>query len=395
MIRIFPARIVGLVFLILFPLVYAAPGQEKRPKTQGAETEDAKIFQVVKEVWATPFKPQDYTGTCWSFSTTSFLESEAHRLRRGDFELSQMHSVYYAYIEKALRRVRSHGNNPFRGSGLAHDVLYVIGKYGVVPLSVYPGVPDDTLVHDHREMDKALAGMLDGIIAAGDVTPLSGRWVDGQFQGQWFDAFRSVLNAYLGKPPEMFAFNGRDISPQQFAREVLNLSLDDYIEVTSYSQLPFYATGELILPDNWMHYNRFHNVPLDDFVRIADYALENGFSMAFDLHRTSDEGKSTKGYALGYEETTGALITQDRRDSLLESWRIEDSHLEHAVGIARDAQGKKFYKAKDSMGSVDDSKWPFHNVEYFSEGFLRSRVLFILVHKDGLPADVRVKLGIR
>jgi bleomycin hydrolase len=111
--------------------------------------------------------------------------------------------------------------------------------------------------------------------------------------------------------------------------------------------------------------------------------------------RASGFDAGTKGYALGHDEAPGALITQDQRDSFLQSWRTEDVHLEHAIGMARDAEGKKYYKAKDSNGSVDDSKWPFHNLEYFSEGFLRSRVLSILVHKDGLPANVRVKLGIR
>jgi bleomycin hydrolase len=390
MTQTFSARVLGLVALMLFPLTHAALGQEKQPKTEGA-----KIFQVVKEVWATPFKPQGNTGTCWCFSTTSFLESEAHRLGRGDFELSQIHTVYYAYIEKAFRRVRSHGNNPFRSGGLAHDVLYAVGKYGAVPRSVYPGLSAGTVMPDHRELDKVLAGMLGGVVAAGDMTPLSGYWVDGQFHGQWFDAFRGILNAYLGKPPEMFSFKGRDISPQQFTREILNLPLDDYVEVTSYSQLPFYAADELNLPDNWMHYSRFYNVPLEDFVRVAEHAIENGFSMVFDLHWTEEEGKSTKGYALGHDEATGTLITQDQRDSFLESWRTEDVHLEHAIGMARDAEGKKYYKAKDSNGSLDDPKWPFHNLEYFSEGFLRSRVLSILVHKDGLPANVRVKLGIR
>ncbi len=50
---------------------------------------------------------------------------------------------------------------------------------------------------------------------------------------------------------------------------------------------------------------------------------------------------------------------------------------------------------KDSMGAVGDPKWPYHNTEYFSEGFLRSRVLFVLAHKEGLPADVRARLGLR
>jgi C1A family cysteine protease len=57
---------------------------------------DAKAFEVISKVWTTPFKSQGRTATCWSFSTTSFLESEAHRLGRGDFELSPVFTVYHA-----------------------------------------------------------------------------------------------------------------------------------------------------------------------------------------------------------------------------------------------------------------------------------------------------------
>lgn len=388
-------RFAVLAILALCLIPWLTVGQDKASKAI-EPAPAAKTFRVEKEVWATPFKSQGNTGTCWCFSTTSFLESEAHRLGRGDFEISQMHTVYYVNIEKALRRVRSHGTNPFRNGGLAHDVLYVIGKYGAVPRSVYSGLPLGAAMPDHREMDKALAGMLSGVVSAGEEkVPLSGSRTDGRFEAPWLSAFSSILNAYLGRPPETFDYKGKAMSPKQFATDVLKIPLDDYVEVTSYSQLPFYTSNELLLPDNWLHYNRFYNVPLDDFIRIIDHALENGFSLVFDLHLTEEEVKSTKSYALGHDEEAGVIITQDRRDSLLENWRTEDVHLEHAIGLARDEVGKKFYKVKDSVGAVDDPKWPLHNTEYISKGFVMSRVLFVLVHKDGLPADVRARLGPR
>ena len=388
-------RFVALTVLVLYLFPWLAIGQDKPEKAVKTEPA-AKTFRVEREVWTTPFKSQGRTGTCWCFSTTSFLESEAHRLGRGDFELSQMHTVYYAYIEKALRRVRSHGTNPFRNGGLAHDVLYVIGKYGAVPRSVYSGLPLDAGMPEQREMDKVLAGMLSSVISAGDEkVPLSGSWTDGRFEAPWFNAFSGILNAYMDRPPATFDYKGNILSPKQFATDVLKLPLDDYVEVTSYSQIPFYATGELLLPDNWLHYDRFYNVPLDDFVRIVDHALGNGFSLVFDLHMTEEEFKSTKDYALGHDEAAGIAITQNRRDNLLESWRTEDVHLEHAIGIARDEAGRKFYKAKDSVGAVGDTEWPVHNIEYLSEAFLRSRVLFVLVHKDGLPGDVRARLRLQ
>jgi bleomycin hydrolase len=304
-----------------------------------------------------------------------------------------MFTVYHAYLEKALRHVRTHGTNRFDTGGLSHDVLHMVRTYGAVPRSRYTGLLHDAKKHDHREMYEAVKGLVAGVIKAGDEAPLSGRWTDGRFTGQWFNALRGTLDAYLGAPPATFEFAGKPTTPRQFADEVLRLPLGDYVEITSYSQLPFYGSGELLLPDNWLH-QPFHNVPLVDFMRIIDHALESGFSLVFDLHLTRDELKSEQNFALDHDEEKGGPVTQDQRDTLFESWRTEDVHLVHAIGLATDETGKKFYKAKDSMGAEGGDTSQYHNKEYFSEAFVRSRVLFILVHKDGLPADIRARLGL-
>ncbi len=378
------------IFILFFSM--ALFSQEQKKLSSENEKTD-KNFKTIKEVWTTPFKSQGKTGTCWCFSTTSFLESEAHRLGRGDFEISQMYTVYYAYIEKALRTIRTHAENPFREGGLSHDVIYLMGKYGAVPRSNYIGIKDAENKYDHREMYNALSGMLKGIFAVGKDAPIGGHWIDGQFQWYWLSGFKGVLDAYLGKLPDSIMYNGKNLTPRQFSAEVLNLPLDDYIEITSYSLFPFNSAEELLLPDNWLHYHKFYNVPLDDFMRIIDHALENGFSLCADLHLNKDEFKSKKNYALGHDEEKGVQITQNERDGMFDNWRTEDVHLEHIIGMAKDEQGKKYYKAKDSVSSEDGNSGPYYNKEYLSENFVKSRVLFIMVHKDGLPHDISVKLG--
>jgi bleomycin hydrolase len=382
----------GLLFVLAVPFALAA--QSDKPDMPVPEKQHtAKTFQVIREVWATPFKPQSESGTCWCFSTTSFLESEAHRLGRGDLELSPMFTVYHAYLEKAVRHVRSHGTSRFSEGGLAHDVLYVMRTYGAVPRSCYTGLLDDAKTHDQREMSQAVAGLLSGVIKSGEQAPISGRWINGQFEAKWLNALRATLDAYLGRPPAAFDFGGKQLTPRQFADEVLRLPFDDYVEITSYSQLPFYGVGELPLPDNWLH-RQFYNVPLEDFVRLVDHALEHGYSLVLDLHTTRKETKAEENYLLGHDEEKGVHITQDQRDTLSENWRTADVHLVHAIGIAKDEAGKKFYKVKDSLADGAGETRGFHNKEYLSEEFLRSRVLFVLVHKDGLPADIRSRLGL-
>jgi len=345
----------------------------------------AKQFTVVKELWRTPAKSQGFSNTCWCFSTTSFLESEIHRRGRGDFELSQMFTVYQAYQEKALRYVRRQGKDQFGMGGLAHDVLYLMRQHGVVPRSDYTGLPAGAPDYDQRELFRGLSGILDGLIKGRTVDM---RWQGDRLQSKWSESFRGMLEAYLGKPPAEVRYQGKTLSPRQFADEVLAIPHDDYVEITSYSQWPFYRQGELLLADNWLHYSRFYNVPLDEYIQIIDHALANGFSLVFDLHLIPGAYSDKKGYGSLPADENGSLISQDVRDTWLESWETYDDHLEHAVGTARDEQGKKYYLLKDSV-NINDK--PF---QYISENYVRGKALFFMVHKDGVPQAIRRKLGL-
>jgi bleomycin hydrolase len=350
-----------------------------------ADPPATKQFTIVKDLWRTPAKSQGSSNTCWCFSTTSFLESEAHRRGRGDFELSQMFTVYQAYQEKALRYLRRQGKDQFGMGGLAHDVLHLIRKHGTVPRSDYLGLPPGAADYDQRELFRGLTGILDGLVKG---KTLDMRWQGDRLESKWGQAFRGMLEVYLGKPPCEVHYQGKTLSPQQFANEVLAIPYEDYVEVTSYPQWPFYQQGELLLADNWLHYDRYYNVPLDEFVQIIDYALGNGFSLVFDLNLIPGAYSDKKGYGSLPADEDGSVISQDVRNTWLESWATYDDHLEHAIGTARDEQGKKFYLLKDSVNISDK---PF---QYISENYVRGKVLFFMVHKDGLPPAIRQKLGL-
>ncbi len=372
--------------LCLLPYLCPAASEENEAKPP------EKSFTVVEEVWRTPYKSQGKTGTCWSFSTTSFLESEAHRLGRGDLELSPMFTVYHVYLEKAQRDARMHGSGVFKQGGLPHDVVYIMREHGAVPRSDYTGLLQGEENHNHREMYEILRGIQVAVIKAGEKGNLSGKWVGGDLQSRWLEDMRDVLENHLGPIPETINYKGRKMTPKQFADEVLALPFDDYIEVTSYSHLPLYGTGELTLTDNWLHYDNYYNVKLDDFVRTIDHALENGYSLVFDLHTTKALYESCKGYAELDPDLEKSTIDQDTRDTMLENWSTKDQHLVHGVGLAKDETGKRFYYTKDSVGP---EQGPYKSIEYLSENFIRAKALFIMVHKDGLPKDVKKKLGIK
>lgn len=67
-------------------------------------------FQTVKLVDRTGVKNQNKSGTCWIFSTHSFLESELMRMGKGEFNLSEMYIARAGYLERGENYVRRQGS---------------------------------------------------------------------------------------------------------------------------------------------------------------------------------------------------------------------------------------------------------------------------------------------
>jgi bleomycin hydrolase len=86
-------------------------------------------FTMLKQVKTTPVKNQQSTGTCWSFATTSFIETELLRLGQPEFDFSEMYFARCVYSDKANLYVRYQGTNNFSQGGQAHDVLNAIRSY--------------------------------------------------------------------------------------------------------------------------------------------------------------------------------------------------------------------------------------------------------------------------
>lgn len=344
------------------------------------DEKSGKEFTVVTELWRTPAKSQGWTGTCWSFSTTSFFETEAYRLGRGEFDLSEIYTVYYAYLEKALRYVRLNGKANFSQGGLSHDLLYLIGKYGLVPESSYSGLGEDQPRHNHVVLSREATKLVDSVLE--NKKGISDEWIGN---------LKEILNTHIGGVPVIIEHDGREMTPQEFSSEVLALPFDDYIEFTSYTHMPFGKQCELLIPDNWMHYSGYYNVELDDFIRIVDFALEQGYSLTFDLDVSEPMFYLGYGYAVVPEDEEGTVVNQEMREKMFADLSTTDDHLEHCVGVAKDENGKKFYLLKDSGGQAVG---PFEGHEFISENYVRAKVLAIMVHKDGVPQDILERLGI-
>lgn len=353
--------------------------------------QETKKITVIKENWVSPDKSQDETSFCAIFSDISFIESELHRMGRGDFELSTMYAAYNLYVEKALRIIRLRGEVDFDFDGyFNYDAFEMIKKYGIVPLSDYTGLLGTQQEHNHFKFYKEMYDNLEKVVKDGSEGNLNSQWKSGKLFSPWLDDFKRILDKNMGVLPATIKYNQEIMTPLVFSNSILDLPYDAYIKITSYSYLEFNKPGELLVGGNWLHKEDFYNIRLDEYIKLIDYALNNGFTLTGDFHITEEDYLGNIGYADFQIDSLNTKINQDTRDNLYENWKTTDVHNVQIIGIAKDERGIKYYKIKDSASKKIFPSSPI----YFSENYFRARVLSVLLHKDGIPPNIKNKLKI-
>ncbi|AZQ63223.1 aminopeptidase [Flammeovirga pectinis] len=339
---------------------------------------DGTNLKVVHQVKTTPVKSQGRTGTCWSFSTTSFIESELMRKGKGEFDISEMYFVRNTYPNKAERYVRRHGKTQFGEGGLAHDVMHVISENGFVPNGAYDGKNGSKGQYDHQELFGVMESMLTTLASASSVTD------------HWKDALNAVLDAYMGETPEEFEVDGKEYTPKSFAK-TMDFDPKDYIELTSFTNYDDYAPCVLQIPDNWSN-GIYYNLPLDQLQRVMDNALDKGYSLAWDGD-VSEKSFSHQNGKATIEDKNGKepKVSTEARQEAYNSYATTDDHLMHIVGVVKDDDGKKYYVTKNSWGASSND---FGGYLYMSEGYIQMKTVSVMVHKDAIPNDIKKKIGL-
>ena len=121
-------------------------------KSETADNEGYK-FTVLKELPVTSVKNQSRAGTCWDYSGLAFLEAELLRMGKGTYDLSEMYTAYWDYMDRALASIRSHGTVSFSQGGCFGDVLHCMETYGLVPEEqMRPGVMYRDSLSNHSEL---------------------------------------------------------------------------------------------------------------------------------------------------------------------------------------------------------------------------------------------------
>jgi bleomycin hydrolase len=345
-------------------------------------------FQSVKEIACTPVISQGQTGTCWSFSSTSFLEAEIIRTTGKNIDLSEMYSVRHTYPKKAWNYVMRQGKAQFGEGGLNHDVINSAKDYGIVPLSAYSGLPTNIATYDHSKMVAEIETLLKA-----NANPTK------KPDPKWREQTDAILDSYMGKDVTEFTYEGKKYTPKSFL-EMTKLNLNNYVTITSFSNTLFYKSFILDIPDNFA-YGSFYNVPLDEFVQNIDNALNNGYTLALDADVSESTFSGQKGIAVIPENEADVKsilteirpeknITQEYRQAEFENFNTTDDHLMHIVGKMKDQKGNVYYKVKNSWGS--DSG--VNGFVYMSVPYLKLKAISVMLHKDALVTKTKASLGI-
>ncbi|MCL9806033.1 aminopeptidase [Flavobacterium amniphilum] len=364
-------------------------------KTNTSEkSKEAFKFSDVINIENTSIKNQGSSGTCWSYSANSFLESEMIRMGKKPVELSQIFSARNAYVEKGKNYVRMHGSVSLGDGGAFHDVINMYKKYGAVPQSVYTGLNYGTDKNKFAEMGALTEAFLKAVVTNpnGELTP------------NWEKAYAGIIDAYLGAVPASFDYNGKKYTAETFAKEVVGINADDYVEISSLQQYPYYSKFVLMVPDNWS-FDQVYNVKMNELIETIDSALKNGYTVAWagDVSEKSFSWKNGVAFVpekrvedMNAEEKADLfngpkkelVVTEEIRQKAFDNYLTTDDHGMHIVGISKDQNGKEYYIVKNSWGVTNDYK----GYLYMTKEFAKYKATSIMLHKKAVPAAIASKL---
>ena len=400
--------------LILCSSAYAAANSSlftlNSSLSEDSVKQDSIIFTTVKEIPITSIKNQSRSGTCWAYSTLSYFEAEILKKSGKTYDLSEMFIANQDYMDRATMMVRLHGDMQFAQGGSAYDVYYILKTYGICPEDAMaaPGSLVGDTLNNFNEFFKVMTPYVKAL-ATSESKKLSPAWKN---------ALQGIIDAYIGKKPEKFTYEGKEYTPQTFAAS-LGLDWNDYVSITSYTHHPFWTEFPVEVQDNWRG-GMSWNIPMDDMARIIDNAIDNGYTVAWGGD-VSDDGFTREGLAILIDtekmadnegsdmakwlklttkernekiKKLGANVpeltpTQEKRQEEFDNWQLTDDHGMLIYGKATDQNGREYYMVKNSWGKTGTYK----GIWYMSKNFIIAKTMDFLVNKNAVPKDIRKKCG--
>lgn len=396
-----------LIMALLAVFATGAYAQDKKSE----DKPNKPVFTVVKENAITSIKDQNRSGTCWAYSTLSFFEAEILKATGKTYDLCESFVTNKTYMDRAIQVVRLHGDCQFAQGGSCYDPLYVIQHYGICPEDAmpFPGSLYGDSLNNFNEFFSVMTPYVQSV-AKSSAKKISGQWKVG---------LQGILDAYLGKCPEQFTYQGKTYTPKSFASS-LGLDWDNYVTFTSYTHHPFWTQFAVEVQDNWRNPLSW-NVPIDELTKIIDNAIMNGYTVAWGGD-VSEDGFTRQGLAYMYDtkkmenmegsdmarwlklsadkkksivDSLGVNVpeltpTQKQRQERYDNWELTDDHGMLIYGIAKDQNGKEYYMVKNSWGETGDYK----GIWYMTKNFIVANTMDFMVNKNAVPKNIKKKIGI-
>ena len=347
-------------------------------------------FKTLIDLETTSVKDQKTSGTCWSFSTNSFLESEMIRTGREPVNLANLFTARNAYIDKGANYVRMHGAINLGDGGSPHDVINMYAKYGALPQEAYSGNHYGTMLNTSERLNRVTKSILDKVV----------RNSKGRVDTSWKKEYTATIDASMGAVPASFDYKGKTYTPKSFATEVVGINPKDYIGISSFTNVPYYEQSVLMVPDNWS-FDKVYNVKLNDLTDIVDFALKHGFTVAWAADITEKSFSWKNGIAVVPPKDYEILSKKEKSDLFngpqpemeinpllrqesFDDYRTTDDHGMQIVGLATDQNGKEYYRVKNSWGTGND----FKGFIYVTKAYFKYKTTSILLNKNGIPSNI-------
>ncbi len=337
-----------------------------------------KVDLYKNQVWHQKPISQGNAGSCWCYSTTSFMESEVYRIHKKKVDLSEIYTVYWEYVEKAKSFISSRGKTIFEQGSESNAVTKLYKKHGIVPYEAYTGLLNNRKFHSHEKMYTEMNKFLKSI----------------KKQNAWdeeatLSTIKSIMNHYIGEPPTKISIEGKEYTPKEYLSNVLKLNMDDYIEILSYMQEPYYTKCSYDVPDNWWNSEDYYNVPLDEYMKVVKSSIKNGYSYVIggdvsEAGLISSKGDPQIGVIPSFDIPSNH-INESARQFRFSNKTTTDDHGMQVVG-SYEEDGTTWYLIKDSSSGSrnNDENAKEFGYYFFHEDYIKLKIMEFTIHKDAV-----------
>lgn len=286
-----------------------------------------------------------------------------------------MYTVYWEFVEKAREFVKTRGKSAFSEGSESNAVTRIWKTYGIVPFANYSGMLKDQTYYNHAIMFEELNGYLKSVKA-------ENAWNENQV----LETIKSIMNVYIGTPPAKVTVDGKEMTPQEYLKNVIKVNPDDYVDVTSLMEKPYYTQVEYKVPDNWWHSSDYYNLPLDIYMKVVKEAIRKGYTIAIggDVSEPGFETSSQVAMIPTFD-IPSEYIDENARQFRFSNETTTDDHGLHIVGYV-EKDGKDWYLVKDSGSGSRNAGKQSKNFGYyfFQEDYVKLKIMDFMVHKDML-----------